>query len=171
MRVAAKKTRLGGVCWANEEARMPQPLEIRKPCPRLWEDLQGDERRRFCSECALHVHNSAELTAREAQALVSEAEGRVCMRIEYDPQGAPIHRETRVARLSRWALSAGAALLAACQGGPSGSAGDPKPVQPPSRMGKVVATQRMGDVAVPPERPLVTLGEVLAPAPAPTKPK
>src|SRR5258707_5839749 len=90
------------------------PIQIRTPCSKRWEELVGDERRRFCCECSLHVHNSAELTQREAHALVSQAPGRVCMRIEFDAQGAPVHRRSR---LVRWAFSAGAALLAACQGG------------------------------------------------------
>ncbi len=150
---------------------MTQPLQIRKPCPKLWDDLQGDERRRYCSECALHVHNSAALTQREAETLLREAEGRVCMRVEYDPSCAPVFRGTRAARLARWALSAGAALLAACQGGPSGNAVEPQPVQPPSRMGKVVARQELGDVAVPQPKPVETLGEAVAPTPPAGKPK
>ena len=149
-------------------------IQIRTPCPKRWEELVGDERRRFCSECSLHVHNSAALTQREAQALVADAPGRVCMRIEYDPQGAPIHREARVARVARWVLASGAALLAACQGGREPAAA-PQPAPPTSRTGQVVATMgkvastiEMGDVVAPPA-PVERLGEV-APASSPSAP-
>jgi hypothetical protein len=115
----------------------------------------GDERRRYCSECCLHVHNAAELTRREARTLVSAAPGRVCMRVEYDARGAPLHRRSR---LVRWAFAAGAALLAACQGGRE-PAPAPQPAEPPSRMGRVVARQELGEVAVQP--PVVRPSEVL----------
>lgn len=154
----------------------PQPLEIsiRTPCPKRWEELAGDERRRFCSECCLHVHDSAALTREEAGELVRGAGQRVCMRIEYDSAGAPLFREPArgLARLSRWALSAGAALLAACQGSVATQPGDPAPVQPPSKMGRVAAPAVMGDVAVAPAAPVERLGEAVArPDPAAPKPK
>jgi hypothetical protein len=149
-------------------------LTIRTPCPKRWEELSGDGRRRFCSECSLHVHNAAALTERQALALVAESEGRVCMRIECGPSGAPVFREEqgRLARLSRWALSAGTALLAACQGSVATIPGDPKPVQPPSRMGKVVAPAVLGDVATPAPARVehMGVGEAL-PASVVTKPK
>jgi hypothetical protein len=148
-------------------------ISIRTPCPKRWEELAGDERRRFCSECCLHVHNSAALTRAEAGELVRGAGKRVCMRIEYDPAGAPLFREEArgFARLSRWALATGAALLAACHAG-SGSAADPKPVEPPSKMGRVAAPAVMGDVAVAAPAPVERLGEAVAkPDPAAPKPK
>jgi len=93
----------------------------------------------------------------------------VCMRLEYDAAGVPVHRPTRIARLSRWALAAGATLLAACQGRtPAADPGTPAPVQPPSKMGKIAAPHVMGDVA----EPAPTLGEaVVAPPTAPPQPK
>jgi|SRR5690349_1040401 len=158
-------------------------LSIRTPCPKRWEELSGDGRKRFCSECSLHVHNAAAMTRREAEALVARADGRVCMRIECDPTGAPVFRETHAARLSRWALTAGAALLAACHGGQA-----PTPAAPPSRpveapaplggvtapevlMGKVAPAERMGDVATPSPKPRATLGEAAPAAPAQPPPK
>ena len=154
-------------------------LSIRTPCPKRWEELSGDGRRRFCSECSLHVHNAAELTQREARSLVEEATGRVCMRIEYDAQGAPVHRRSRAQRWMQGALAAGAALLAACQGGERASSGgqvtgSPQPVEPPSLMGKVAAppVESMGGVGEPVPPPVERLGEVApTPAPGPAQPK
>ena len=147
---------------------MTHPIHIRTPCPKRWDELQGDERKRFCSECSLHVHNSSALTRREAEDLVARAEGRVCMRIECDSDGAPVFRDSALARVGRWALTAGATLLAACQRESVGSVARAEPVEPPSRMGKVAAPVEMGDVAAPTPEPLETLGEAV---PAQTAPK
>jgi len=135
------------------------PLTIRTPCPKRWEELSGDGRRRFCSECSLHVHNAAALTRREAEALVARDEGRVCMRIEYDAHGAPVHKEPRAARVVRWLAGTGAALLAACHGA-SEPVPPTQPAEPPSRLGEAVAPAvEMGGVAAP--EPL--MGMVAAP--------
>lgn len=164
--------------------RSEAPLQIHKPCPKSWSQLVGDERRRFCSECSLHVHNAEELTRNEAQALVSEARGRVCMRVSYDPSGAPIFRDSAPAVASaaprpaspgwaRWALSAAAGLLAACYGSTSTPAsGDPAvsdPAQTATKMGKVCSTV-LGDVALPrpDERELMGEATLTDSAPAPS---
>lgn len=153
------------------------PLQIRQPCPKSWAELEGDEQKRFCSACSLHVHNAAQLTQREAQTLVLGSKERVCMRIEYDSAGAPLFRDTRptlaaesrrvrpgLQRYVLWAVSATASLLAACFGKDerAGAAS----VEPPSGMGKVVSTL-MGNVALPPQQSVEILGEMtVAPDPA-----
>ena len=42
--------------------------------------MQGDERVRFCEQCALHVYNLSAMTASEAENLVLEKEGHLCVR-------------------------------------------------------------------------------------------
>lgn len=162
------------------------PLQIQTPCSKSWAELAGDEKKRFCSDCSLHVHNAAQLTQMEARALVSRASPRVCMRIEYDASGAPIFSDSQpevvsrarapqppAARLARWALSAAAGLLAACHGSVSTpGANDPtagsKGVELPSKMGRMCSTV-VGDVALPPPQNLERLGEAVAP-PDPARP-
>ena len=161
------------------------PLQIQKACPKSWAELTGDGKKRFCSECALHVHDGAQLTRVEAHALVVGASERVCMRLQYDASGAAIYSDSkpdqsksaraprkRSLRIAHWALSAAAGLLAACHGSISTpasndpTAGTNAPV-PPSKMGKVCSTL-IGDVAVP--QTLERLGEASVPydpAPAP----
>src|SRR3954471_24974057 len=53
-------------------------VRVASPCPARWEDMEGDERRRFCGQCQLHVYNLSAMTRAEAMALVSGAEGRLC---------------------------------------------------------------------------------------------
>lgn len=165
-------------------------LRIQTPCPKRWEELDGGARKRYCSECRLHVHNGAELTRAEASALVSGATERVCMRLELGPTGEPVFSDSRPAaravattrpgfarRAVRWAASAAVGLLAACtRSGPIPAACDPSPENPVTNgtemMGKIRAPELMGDVAVPPPPATVQrLGEAeFTPRPAPQSP-
>jgi hypothetical protein len=45
-------------------------IAIASPCPADWTKMQGDPRRRFCSQCKLHVFDLSALTRTEAVALV-----------------------------------------------------------------------------------------------------
>jgi len=154
------------------DASTPAPeLRITAPCPMKWSELAGDERRRYCGQCSLHVLNAAALTAREAREVLTTATQRVCMRVEYDALGRPIHSDsarayadarapsTGLRRLARWAASAAAGVLAACTGSST-------PTCPPAQPGAAIGTptgtptSRLGEV----ER-LIVLGEVVAPEP------
>ena len=159
----------------------PVSLTIQEPCPKKWDELVGDARKRFCSQCSLHVHDAAQMTAREAQELVRGTSSRVCLRIQYDACGAPVHLDsatavastrpkTRAARLAHWALSTAAGLLAACNGAVApGAAGEPAPggngFEPSTKMGKVVSTV-MGRMSISADVQLERLGEVVVPVPA-----
>lgn len=170
----------------NQPNRTEAALEIQKPCPKTWSELAGDEQKRFCSECSLHVYNAAALSRREARELVASSSSRVCMRLQYDARGVPIFSDstvgtsgdasaarapqTQAARAVHWALSAAAGLLAACHGSlpssttPSTSSGGN---EPPSKMGKVCSTELLGDVAMPTPTLRETLGEAVV-RPQPT---
>lgn len=162
------------------------PLRIQTPCPKRWDELSGSGAKRYCSECRLHVHDAAQLTKAEAQALVSSATSRVCMRMEYDAAGEVVFRDHRalqpiaasnlrgpIVRAARWAMTAAAGVLAACQGGSSDACSPTSPsnTAPTStEMGKV-STTVLGDVATPPR--IEKLGEVhvVDPPPSPTPPR
>lgn len=55
-------------------------LKIASPCTASWDEMQGDERVRFCQHCRLNVYNLSAMSRREAEALVKEKEGRLCVR-------------------------------------------------------------------------------------------
>lgn len=71
-------------------------LRIASPCPMNWDQMTGDDRARFCSLCSLHVYNIAELTQKQAVALISETEGRICGRIYRRSDGTVITRDCPV---------------------------------------------------------------------------
>jgi hypothetical protein len=56
-------------------------LKIAAPCKAEWADMRGDDRVRFCDSCSKNVYNLSDLTAGEAEALIQEAEGHLCMRL------------------------------------------------------------------------------------------
>jgi len=59
----------------------PQRLEdlrIAKPCPARWDDMQGDDRVRFCGLCRKNVYNLSALPRDAAERLVAEREGDLC---------------------------------------------------------------------------------------------
>ena len=76
-------------------------IEIRTPCRVPWEGMKGDERVRFCSQCRLNVYNLSELGRREAEALLQQDGGRVCVRLYRRPDGTVLTRSCRAARWAR----------------------------------------------------------------------
>jgi len=47
-----------------------QQVRLTEPCPVAWGDMRGDEQRRFCAHCNLHVHNLSAMPQDEAQRLI-----------------------------------------------------------------------------------------------------
>jgi hypothetical protein len=158
---------------------MPQPrsIDIHTPCPKTWKELVGNDRRRFCEACSLHVHNAAEMTRGEAETLVADSASRVCMRMEYDAKGQPVFRDAArtepvrpIQRWSRWMLTAAAGVMAACtdSGSNVAATSEPRATQPAvsTKMGKAAPVEKMGDVAMPmPPRPEQLGGMTAEPLP------
>jgi Carboxypeptidase regulatory-like domain len=71
-------------------------LRIATPCSASWEGMSGNDRRRFCAQCDLHVYEISELTRAEVVKLISESEGRVCGRLYQRADGSVITRDCPV---------------------------------------------------------------------------
>ena len=76
-----------------------QQVRVAEPCPVAWGDMQGDEQRRFCSHCNLHVHNLSAIPKDEAQRLICESAGRLCVAYVPDEQGGVATAVAGVAQL------------------------------------------------------------------------
>lgn len=64
-------------------ARYTNPLKhvrVAAPCAADWNQMSGNERVRFCAQCERNVYNLSDMTRREAERLVTGAEGRLCIR-------------------------------------------------------------------------------------------
>src|SRR3954470_1861862 len=86
---------------------------ISQPCSQEWEAMKGDDKRRFCDQCHLHVHNLSAMSPTEQQALLSQRSTRQC--IAYVASNHSIRVRTRTWLLLQRLLPpwrAGLALLA-----------------------------------------------------------
>jgi hypothetical protein len=69
------------------------PLEsvrVAAPCHADWDRMAGDERARFCGSCEKHVYNLSGMTRMEAETLVREREGEICVRFARRKDGTVI---------------------------------------------------------------------------------
>lgn len=55
-------------------------LRVASPCRESWEGMQGDDRVRHCGKCDKHVYNLSALEPQQAEALLREREGELCVR-------------------------------------------------------------------------------------------
>jgi hypothetical protein len=55
-------------------------IKIASPCSANWDEMVGDERKKFCGECNLNVYNLSGMTKGEAENLLLESDGRLCVR-------------------------------------------------------------------------------------------
>ena len=65
------------------EKRYDSPLKnlkVASPCSADWDRMAGDDRKRFCGDCKLHVYNLSGMTKYDAENLLRLSEGRLCVR-------------------------------------------------------------------------------------------
>ena len=55
-------------------------IQVASPCHEEWGNMQGDERVRHCQLCKMNVFNISAITREEAEKLISERQGRLCVR-------------------------------------------------------------------------------------------
>lgn len=55
-------------------------LKIASPCSAKWDEMYGNESKRFCGDCKLNVYNLSGMTKYDAENLLANSEGRVCVR-------------------------------------------------------------------------------------------
>src|SRR5258708_34902884 len=72
-------------------------IQIATSCSASWSAMKGDDRVRFCDQCSLHVYNIAEMTREEAERLLTETEGRLCMRLYCRHDGTIITKDCPIA--------------------------------------------------------------------------
>ena len=95
-------------------------LRIASPCTVSWDSMNGDDRSRFCGQCRLNVYNISAMTQSEAEHLIAEKEGRVCLRLYKRADGTVITRDcpiglAAVRRRAAWMIgrvAAGFVLVA-----------------------------------------------------------
>ncbi len=71
-------------------------IKIASPCPADWEKMYGDERNRHCSQCNLNVYNLSDMTRREAENFLMNAEDRVCVKYYKRKDGTVLTKDCPV---------------------------------------------------------------------------
>jgi hypothetical protein len=71
-------------------------IRVASPCPADWNEMLGDGRKRFCSQCSLNVYNLSGMTRDEAENLLLTSEGRVCVRFYRRADGTVLTKDCPV---------------------------------------------------------------------------
>ena len=71
-------------------------VRIASPCSADWDEMYGDNRKRFCGDCKLNVYNLSGMTREEAEGLIMKAEGRLCVRFYKRRDGTVITQDCPV---------------------------------------------------------------------------
>jgi hypothetical protein len=77
-------------------------LEIKTPCPADWDAMTGDAQTRFCAHCQKHVHDLSQMPRDQAERLVCESAGNLCVRFARDEAGQVITLDYRRQKQQRW---------------------------------------------------------------------
>jgi hypothetical protein len=144
-------------------------LSVASPCNAEWDQMSGDARARHCQLCDKNVYNLSGMTRAEAEALLVEKEGRLCVRYFRRQDGTVLTRDCPVgkARLARrmqiaaWA-TAGAAVAAVGTALASAGLLDRQSCRSLTRFFQPAATTEravMGEMPMP-----VEMGKVAVPA-------
>ena len=71
-------------------------LKIASPCRSDWNEMLGDDRKRYCSECKLNVYNLSDMSRSEAESLLINSEGRLCVRYYRRADGTVLTKDCPV---------------------------------------------------------------------------
>ena len=95
-----------------------ESIHIATPCRADWNAMQGDDRARFCRSCAKNVYNLSAMTRDEAQRLILEKEGNLCVQLHRRADGTVITSDcpvgiSPVKKPAKWLQAALAGAVAA----------------------------------------------------------
>jgi hypothetical protein len=71
-------------------------IKIASPCSADWNEMIGDERKRYCGDCKLNVYNLSEMTKAQAENLIIESEGSLCVRFYRRADGTVLTQDCPV---------------------------------------------------------------------------
>lgn len=163
---------------AAEKRALPMldTIKIASPCSASWDAMVGDSKSRFCGACEKHVYDLSAMTREEAELLVLEREGELCVRLYRRRDGrvltqdCPVgvrRKRLRVAGMLTLVAGVGAALAGfgafRATRAPLSTYDDDTLVQ--GKMGFAEPTPAAVDASTP-----HVMGTVTAPAPAPPPP-
>ena len=165
-------------------------VKIASPCTASWEQMMGNEQVRFCDQCEKNVYNLSSMSPRQAEALIRQKEGQLCVRLYRRRDGTVLTDNCpvgfRAAR--RWLVARAGAVAAlflaffpGLNGTPTGRLslwGEPTEIKgevipPPPPPGPLMGKPVLGQMMTPPEPPAPSsgwmTGSPAGPVPAPSE--
>ena len=73
-------------------------VRVASPCDASWEAMKGDARVRFCDACEKQVYNLSAMPRLDAERLIAEHEGSVCIRLYRRTDGTVLTADCPVGR-------------------------------------------------------------------------
>ena len=92
-------------------------IRIASPCSADWSGMIGTDRKRFCGQCKLNVYHLSGMSVAEAEDLITQSEGRLCVRFYRRTDGTILTKDCPVGwarvkeRVSRVATAAFSLLM------------------------------------------------------------
>jgi hypothetical protein len=92
-------------------------IQIASPCEAAWDDMAGTDRMRFCPLCHKTVYNLSAMTTEQAEKLIRQKEGRMCVRLYRRRDGTVLTSDCPVGlravrrRVALWVGAAAACLI------------------------------------------------------------
>ena len=75
-----------------------EQISVASPCHEPWDDMTGDERKRFCDRCEKHVYNFSAMTEAEIQTMLGKGDDDLCIRFYRRPDGTMLTADCPVGR-------------------------------------------------------------------------
>lgn len=103
---------------ARARAKLPvlDQIRVASPCTADWNRMTGDNRTRHCGECQKNVYNLSGMTREEAEALIIERNGDLCVRYYQRHDGTILLADCTIGaqhKRRQRRIAAGAAALVA----------------------------------------------------------
>jgi len=151
-------------------------IKIASPCAADWNEMMGNERRRFCAECKLNVYNLSGMSQREAENLLLNSEGRLCVRFYKRADGTILTKDCPVGwqairqRVSKTATAFASLVFAALSGiGVANYFAESSEQQTMGKIASKTENTRMSEIAIEnsnvavQEKPIATMGNISVP--------
>lgn len=75
---------------------MLDAVKIASPCSESWDGMKGDDKSRFCGKCEKNVYNLSAMTREEAELVMLEREGELCVRLYRRKDGTVLTQDCPV---------------------------------------------------------------------------
>jgi hypothetical protein len=104
---------------AQARAKLPvlDNIRVATPCTADWNQMTGDDRVRHCGQCQKNVYNLSGMLRDEAEALLRERNGDLCVRYYERQDGTILLADCTVGRANRnrhrWIAAGAAGLISA----------------------------------------------------------